>query len=89
MPGAPEAVTMTVSGSIARSLGEVDPVGAQELAPARAVGVEERLHRLAHRRPVVDPDLGVGEQLQPLEARPRASASWGQPPRQCWFESER
>src|SRR5258705_5797938 len=37
------------------------------LEARRAVGVEERVHRLAHRRSLKRPDLRVGQELQPLE----------------------
>ena len=50
-----------------RPSGEVDPVVPEVLEARRAVGVEERLHRLAHRRALVHPDLGVDDQVEPLE----------------------
>ena len=63
MPGAPEAVTMTVIGLHDRSILSCSEV----LEAGRPVGVEHRLHRLAHRRAVERPDLRVRQELQPLE----------------------
>src|SRR5919108_2214127 len=46
---------------------EVDAVVGQELSPAGPLGVEHRVHRLAHRLAGIDPDLGMDQELEPFE----------------------
>src|ERR671922_1705890 len=46
---------------------EVDAVVCQELSAAGALGVEHRVHRLAHRPARIDPDLGMDQELEPFE----------------------
>ena len=71
LPGAPEALTRTV---VMRGRSGRSASCASQLVVLR---VEHRVHRLPHRRAVVDPDLRVHEQLQPRRTRRRAARRAG------------
>ena len=61
------AAAATVAARPARFSGEVDAVRAELVVAHVALRREQRLHRLPHRRAVVDPDRGMDHEMEPLE----------------------